>query len=106
MKIARKPFSAGATTRYWVDYSYWLEDGRTLSQVDGACTAVLIADPDVPGSSVPTDVTVNQIEVTASKLYFFVSGGSVNETFTVQVQATDTLGEVIVDTIDFNVIQA
>lgn len=106
MKIARKPFSAGATLRYVVDYQYWLQEGRTLSQVAGACTATLIADPDIVGSLVPTNIVVNQIEVTADKLYFFVAGGVVNETFTVQVQAKDTLGEIIIDTIDFAVVQA
>lgn len=105
MKIARKAFSIGSTTRYFVNYEYWLQEGRTLSQVALACNATLIADPDVPGSFVPTDVVVNQIQVTADKLYFFVSGGAVNETFTVEVQATDTLGEVIVDTIEFVVLQ-
>jgi hypothetical protein len=104
MKIARKAFSVGAALRYVVDYGYWLQEGRTLSPTTGACTAVLIADPDIPGSSVPTDVTVNQIQVTADKLYFFVTGGSVNETFTVQVQATDTLGEIIIDTVEFVVL--
>jgi hypothetical protein len=105
MKIARKAFSIGSTTRYFINYEYWLQEGRTLSQVGGDCTAALIADPDIPGSSVPTDVVVNQIQVTADKLYFFVSGGAVNETFTVQVQAKDTLGEIVIDTVEFVVLQ-
>lgn len=106
MKIARKAFSIGSTTRYFVNYEYWLQEGRTLSATMGACTATLVADPDIPGSSVPTDVVVNQVQVTADKMYFFVSGGGVNETFTVQVQATDTLGEIIIDTVEFVVLQA
>jgi hypothetical protein len=106
MKIARKPFSAGASLRYVVDYYYWLQEGRTLSETMGDCTATLVIDPDVPGSMIPSDVTVNQIQVTSDKLYFFVNGGSVNETFTVQVQAKDTLGEIIVDTIEFAVTAA
>lgn len=104
MKIARKAFSVGASLRYVVDYCYWLQEGRTLNELAGACTATLIADPDIPGSSVPTDVTVSQIQVTSDKLYFFVTGGSINETFTVQVQATDTLGEIIIDTVEFVVL--
>lgn len=106
MKIARKTFSAGASIRYFVDYSYWLQEGRTLNETLGACTATLIADPDISNSTIPTDVTVNQIQVTSDKLYFFVNGGSINETFTVQVQAKDTLGEIIIDTIEFAVLAA
>ena len=96
MRIGKKFHTAGDTTRYWVDYFNWLEDGRTINPETGF-SAVLQA-----GSTV-TDVTINQVTVTADKLYFFVEGGSVNETFTVQVQVTDTLGEVVIDTINFTV---
>lgn len=94
MLIGRKTFSAGNVTRYGVDYGAWLLEGCTLVQ-SGFSASVL--------APAPSDITVDQVVVTADHLHFFVSGGSVNETFTVQVQVTDTLGEIVIDTIDFNV---
>lgn len=96
MLIGSKQFTAGNNTRYEVDFSQWLDEGRTLNQQSGFL-ATLVAP-------VPADVTINQVSVTAHKLYFFVSGGSVNETFTVQTQVTDTLGEIVIDTINFTVV--
>lgn len=96
MQIGSFQHSAGDTLRYEVDYTYWLDEGRTLKNTG---YAVSITSP----SPAPADVMISQISVTADKLYFFVGGGSVNETFTVQVQVTDTLNEVVVDTISFTV---
>jgi hypothetical protein len=97
MLIASRQHTAGNSTRYWVNYIDWLDDGRTL--VAAGCSAAL-----APGSTV-TDVTVTISTVTADKLYFFVTGGSLNEAFTVQVTAKDTLGEIVIDTIQFTVVQ-
>jgi len=36
---------------------------------------------------------------------FFVNGGAVNETFTVDVQGTDSRGEIVKDTITFTVVE-
>lgn len=95
MKIGSKQHTAGNATRYEVDYSYWLEYGRTLKGT--AFSAAIQGTP-------PADVTISAVSVTADQLYFLVSGGSVNEVFTVQVQVSDTLNEVVIDTIDFTVV--
>ncbi|MDE2103866.1 MAG: hypothetical protein KGL39_41905 [Patescibacteria group bacterium] len=87
--------TAGNATRRGVDYCEWLEDGRTLSQ--SGFSAILL-------SPAPADVTIDRVSATPTRLYYWVSGGSVNETFTVEVQAKDTLGEVVIDTIDFTVV--
>lgn len=94
MLIGSRQHGAGNTTRYEVEYCYWLEKGRTLQDV--GFSAVLVA-------GAPADVAISAVSVTAHRLYFFIAGGSVNETFTVQVQVTDTLNEEVVDTIDFTV---
>lgn len=94
MIIGNKLHSAGDTIRYEVDYTYWLEDGRTLKNT--GFSASIVGTP-------PADVTVTNVSVTADRLYFFIGGGSVNETFTLQVQVTDTLNEVVVDTIGFTI---
>lgn len=94
MLIGRKSFSAGNVTRYSVSYHVWLPEGRTLAQTGFSATLV---EDDI------SDITVDQVSVTEDTLYFFVSGGSINEAFTVQVQVSDTLGEIVVDTISFTV---
>lgn len=98
MLIARKPFPAGSTIRYEVDYQYWLLHGRTLLQT--AFSATLLPDPITDVA--PENVTISQVSVTADRLFFFVQAIDVNETFTVQVQVSDTLGEIVIDTIEFN----
>jgi hypothetical protein len=37
-------------------------------------------------------------------VYVFVTGGNVNETFTLTVQAQDTFNEVVNDTISFTIV--
>lgn len=101
MKIASKTHTAGNSTRYEIDYSQWLDEGRTL--LNSLFTAAMINDPNT-GAIPPADVTIANVSVTASHLYFFVEGGSLNETFTVQVQVKDTLNEIVTDTIEFNVV--
>lgn len=96
MLIATKQHTAGNKTRYKIEYRDWLDDGRTLNQSSGFSAALV--------TPAPADVTVNQASVTADDLYFWVAGGSVNEAFTVQVQVTDTLGEIVIDTINFTVV--
>jgi hypothetical protein len=93
MLIGKKFHTAGNSIRYEIDYSEWLERGRTLNPA--SCAAVL-----EPGSTV-TDVTVDQLSVTPSKLYFFVTGGSINEVFTVQATGVDSIGETVIDTVQF-----
>ena len=97
MLIGTKQHTAGNKTRYEVDYDQWLDDGRTLNPSSGFSAAL-----QTPGT--PADVTVGTVSVTASKLYFFVSGGSINEAFTAQLQVTDTLGEIVNDTVNFTVV--
>jgi len=92
MQIAIKRHTAGNIIRYEVDYSAWLEDGRTLKGTGFSATFVAPA---------PADATLSAVSVTEDTLYFVLGGGSVNETFTVQVQVTDTLNEVVIDTIQF-----
>lgn len=96
MIIGRKQHTAGNVTRYEIDYEEWLDEGRTLENSGFSATLVAPA---------PTDVTITNVSVTAHRLFFFVGGGSINEAFTVQTQVTDTLGEIVIDTITFTVVQ-
>lgn len=88
-------FTAGNKIRYRLDYSEWLEDGST---VDSGTATLAVQDPVI------TDVTVSAVLIDPTgHLVFFVEGGSVNETFTVEVQATDSRGEIKNDTIYYTV---
>lgn len=97
MLLATKQHTAGNKTRYHVNYRDWLDAGRTLNPSIGFSATAL--------APILADVTVDQVSVTADDLYFWVSGGTLNEAFTVEVQVTDTLGEIVIDTVNFTVVQ-
>jgi hypothetical protein len=97
MMIASKTFSAGSVIRYEVDYEYWLEHGRTLKGTGFSATLL---------AGAPADAAVTNVTVTSDRLYFFITTTTVNEPFTVQVQVSDTLNEVAIDTISFVAIPA
>lgn len=97
MLIGNKQHTAGAKTRYRIDYREWLDEGRTLNQSSGFSAALSV----LPALN---DVTISSVTVTADDLFWFVQGGSINEAFTVAVQVTDTLGEIVLDTINFTVV--
>jgi hypothetical protein len=98
MLIGSKQHTAGAKTRWRIDYREWLDDGRTLNQLSGF-SATLSVPPAL------NDVTISGVTVTEDDLFFFVQGGSLNEAFTIALQVTDTLGEIVPDTINFTVVQ-
>lgn len=93
MLIGSKQHSAGDRIRYEVDYLDWLDEGRTIRPSNFSAVV----------SSGTTTATIESISVTSDKLFFFVNGGAVNETFTVEVSIKDTLDEVVVDTINFTI---
>ncbi len=97
MKLGRIPFSAGSKIRYEVDYSSWLVEGDTLASL-GTSVVQAVTTPLV------TDVIISGVQVVSDHLYFFVSGGTVSEVFTVTVTATDSRNEIAIDTIDFFVV--
>lgn len=87
--------AAGNHIRYEIDYSDWLREGDTLT------TVTVVMDPTTPTA----DVVISGILVAQGhKAFFMLAGGSVNETFTLDVQATDSRGEITNDTIKFTII--
>jgi len=95
MVLGQKSHTAGDTIRYLVDYTRWLDEGISL-------TAVTIAL--APGS--PADVTLSGALLLTqhNRVAFVITGGSVNENFTVAVQITDSRNEVKNDTCLFTVV--
>lgn len=95
--LGQKAHTAGNKTRYMVDYSDWLEDGMALS------TGTVVMDPKF--TATVTDITITSVVVTPSNhVAFFMQGGSLNETFTLDVQVTDSRGEIKNDTLGFIVV--
>jgi hypothetical protein len=93
--LGQKPHTAGNTTRYAIDYNAWLDPGVTLTA--GSVTM----DPTTPTPNISiTGVT----HTSSNHLLFFVAGGTVNEIFTLDVQITDSRGEVKNDTVRFVVV--
>lgn len=90
MLLKTQAHVAGNRIRYVLDYNLWLVDGSTLKS--GLVT----------GKALPADVVIdNVVTLPSGHLAFFLTGASLNETFTLDVQAMDSRGEVRYDTIDF-----
>jgi hypothetical protein len=90
MMLKRIIHGAGNAIRYEIDYSDWLEDGTSLTA--GTVTIGIV------------DVTIGTVTLTPShRLVFLLSGGSLNETFILDVQATDSRGEIKNDTLSFSI---
>lgn len=97
MSLGRKAHGAGNRTRYITDYSDWLGEGESL--VSG--TAVL----DPAFTATVTDIVISGVVVTPSgHLVFLLAGGSVSEVFTLDVQITNSRGEIKNDTCEFFVV--
>jgi len=99
MLLGTRLHTAGNLTRYIVDYTDWLQEGATLAPLSGTVTLA-------PQAGV-TDVVITAVTITPSnQLHFFMTATVVNETFTLDVQVTDSRGEIKNDTLAFRVIPA
>lgn len=98
MLLGRKNHTAGNATRYEIDYENWLESGETLAALGNTITLSAAFTVTV------TDVTITGIQVTSNKIYFLLTGGSLNELFTLDVHAVTSRGELKNDTIAFTVV--
>jgi hypothetical protein len=99
MLLGTKAHTAGNKTRYFVDYSVWLDEGVSLS------SATVVLDPAF--TATVTDITLTSVLCLPShQVSFFMQGGSVNENFTLDVQVVDSRGEIKNDTLGFTVVAA
>lgn len=90
--LGKRPHTVGNRKRFVVNYSRWLPEGVTIasqSETSSSLTA-----------------TVDGVTAKDHHLTFFTNGGTLNETFTVSVQITDTLGQIKNDTVEFTVVPA
>jgi hypothetical protein len=89
--LGRKQQTVGNTIQYFVDYWQAIKDGYAISSATVTSSS---ADTTI------TSVTVLEGHVVS----FYLSGGVLNEQFTVTIQVTDTNSEVSNDTILFQII--
>lgn len=77
--LAQKTHTAGNGIWYEIDYSDWLLEGESL------LSGTVVLDPAF--TATVTDIVISGVAVTPShRLIFKMSGGSANETFTLDAQ--------------------
>ena len=97
MLLGQKSQGVGDTIRYRITYENWLEEGESL-----ATPVSVVLDPASTGK----DATIGSVSITPSNhVIFTVSGGSVNETFTFDVQVHNSRGEIKNDTLAITIVQ-
>ena len=91
MLLAKKNHTVGNVRQYYVEYCDALREGDWL-------TAAAVTSSSV-------DATISGVAIIEGhKITFFLSGGVINEDFTVTVVATSNTTEVSNDTIAFHVV--
>ena len=90
MLITSKRHTAGDTIRWKVDYDRWLDNAATI---DGM--AVI---------SSSNDLTIANIQLLGRHIYFFLTGGNVNEQVILTLTMTDNFGNIKHDTLQYTVV--
>ena len=101
MQLGNQNITAGDTRRYQVDYTPFLQQGEVLSTFTLAIAAQI-----PPATSTVNSAGNSHFDVSETQLFLYVTGGNVNEAFTVDVAVTTSYGQTVHDTIAFNVIAA
>lgn len=91
MQLGKRHQTVGNVTQYFVDYWDGLREGDWLTAASVTSSAV--------------DTTISNVAIREGHVIVFtLSGGVINETFTVTVQATDNNSEISNDTIEFTMV--
>ena len=104
MLLATKQFTLGDTVQYTIDYRehpgsgpYNIVPPFPVRDGDSITTATVV--------STSSDVTITNVSVKEGhKVFFVLSGGVLNETFTVTITINTDNTETFVDTIIFTVV--
>ena len=97
MLLGSQNITAGDKRRYFVDYGEFLIKGAIL-------TAVTVTVSAGATSSVGTGPTAPALNVDEKGIIFWLTGGTLNEKFTANIQVTDNNSEIVNDTIQFTVV--
>ena len=97
MLLGSQNLTTGDTRRYLVSYEEFLIKGAVL-------TAVTVTVSAGATSTVGSGATAPKLTVDEKGIYFWLTGGTLNEKFTASIQVTDNNSEVVNDTIQFTVV--
>lgn len=97
MLLERLVKQPGERLSYQVDYSPWLQVGETLTS---ALTTVTQTSTGTPVT--PLIVDAKSISVDGLSLVIFVSGGDDKASYSIDIKATTTTGQIKEDTLWFN----
>jgi hypothetical protein len=91
MRLGKFTKSPAERKRYAIDYSQWLDAGETID------TYTLTPSP--------SGISVNgaQLDATSMILVFFVSSGTANQQYTLDVRINTSGGQIKEDTVLFSV---
>ena len=95
MLLGHRNLTAGDTRRYEVDYTDFLARGAKLTKPTGYFNT---------GTTFTSSLGTMALDESATKVFVFVTGGVVNEQFTLTIQVQDTFNEVVNDTITFTIV--
>ena len=104
MLLARKTFTLGDIVQYTIDYRehpgadpFTIPSEFPIRDGDSITAAAVTSNV--------SDVTVGTVTVfEGHKVVFLLSGGSINEVFTLTIQVTTNNSEIFKDTVTFNVV--
>lgn len=85
--LGSKAHTAGDTKRWTVDYSDWLDNAASITDIEA------LSDSDT--------CTVNDVTTDGPSIVFFLTGGELNERLIVSLTMTDNFGNIKHDTIAF-----
>jgi hypothetical protein len=90
MILASKSHTAGDAIRWKIDYDRALDNAAEI-------TGMAITSSSI-------DLGITNIQMLGRHIYFFLSGGAVNEQVTLKLTMTDNFGNIKNDTIHYTVV--
>ena len=92
--LGNRLIATGDIRRYEIDYADFLQHGD------------VILNTTVTDNGPTSAVTTSSLDVTQTKVFFFLRGGVVGEAFAVTATIVTQLGETVHDTIAYQVVAA
>ena len=94
MLLGNRRLTSGDVRRYEIDYCEFLAKGAKLKSPTGYFPT---------GTTFTSVLNSMFLDNTDTKVFVLITGGVVNESFTLTVQVQDTFNEVVNDTISFTI---
>jgi hypothetical protein len=95
MLLGTRNYAQNDVRKIVINYCDWLLPGYVLSAVTASIT---------PTTGIVSTVAAPTLDPTEKVAFVPLTCGGVNESFTLNIQATDTFGQIINDQININVV--